>query len=600
MKLQEYLKQNILLTDGATGTYYNEKYPESNLIVEQANLIHPEQIVELQLQYLRAGSRLLRTNSFAANSKFFPEQDLRLQTVRKSYQIAKKAVCKYREESGSEEDIYIAADLGTVFDGEIIGSERVLEEYRENIDVFLQEGADVFLFETQADTSLLQELASYIKLKRPDAFVAATFSLDKTGYTKAGIGLLRLSKQIHNIPELDAYGLNCGMDALHMLSHVKQLHFYDNRPVFTVPNSGYPYMLRGRPIYAKNESYFVEHVKHMIHAGVNVVGGCCGTTPNHIRKLHEAILGEAPVEKFISEYVPGEEHRTMSSFWKKLKTGEKPFIVELDPPFDTDIDKVMSGSKTLKEYDVDLLTLSDSPMGRTRMDSLQLAGKIQREVGIQVMPHMTCRDRNLIALRGNMLGSYMNDIRHYLIVTGDPVPVQDRSTVTAVFDYNSIHFMHLIREMNQELFVKDTVVYGGALNYHGKNPDPIVKRMKQKMEEGCAYFLTQPVYSEEDIERLRYLKKETNAKICCGIMPLVSYRNATFIANEMPGIRVPAEVVDAYDINMTREEAEEVAVRLSLDVAKRMQDVADGYYFMTPFNRVSLICKIIDRIREEL
>jgi homocysteine S-methyltransferase len=150
------------------------------LIVEQVNLIHPDQMVELQLQYLRAGSRFLRTNSFAANSKFFPEADIRLQIVRKSYQIAKRAVERFREESGFDGDIYIAADLGTVFDGEIIGSASVFEEYRENIDAFLLEDADVFLFETQADTSLLRELATYIKTKKPYAFVCATFSLDKT------------------------------------------------------------------------------------------------------------------------------------------------------------------------------------------------------------------------------------------------------------------------------------------------------------------------------------------------------------------------------------------------------------------------------------
>ncbi len=600
MRLKDYLKENILLTDGATGTYYGELYPESNLIVEQVNLIHPDQMVELQLQYLRAGSRFLRTNSFAANSKFFPEADIRLQIVRKSYQIAKRAVERFREESGFDGNIYIAADLGTVFDGEIIGSASVFEEYRENIDAFLLEDADVFLFETQADTSLLRELATYIKTKKPDAFVCATFSLDKTGFTKAGLSLGRLLRQLHEIPELDGYGLNCGMDALHMLYQVKQMHFYDDRPVFSIPNSGYPYMLRGKPIYAKNADYFVQNVCAMLRCGVSVVGGCCGTTPEHIRKLHDAIQNKKPVERYISEYEPGEQVRTLSSFWKKLQTGEKPFIVELDPPFDIDISKVQSGARMLKEHDVDLLTLSDSPLGRTRMDSLQLAAKLQHEVEIQVMPHVTCRDRNIIALRSHMLGSYMNDIRHYLIVTGDPVPVQDRSTVTAVFDYNSIHFMHLIKEMNQEIFKEDTVVYGGALNYHGLNADAIARRMKKKMQEGCGYFLTQPIYSEEDVERIQYLKEQTGAKICCGIMPLVSYKNAYFIANEMPGIRVPKEIVDAYKEDMTREESEAIAVEISLSIARKLYSIADGFYFMTPFNRVSLICRIIDRIREEL
>ena len=214
------------------------------------------------------------------------------------------------------------------------------------------------------------------------------------------------------------------------------------------------------------------------------------------------------------------------------------------------------------------------------------------------MPHVTCRDRNIIGLRGSLLGSYAAGIRHFLMITGDPVTSADRSQITPVFDYNSIRFMNMAKLLNDETFSEDRIIYGGALNYHGRNADAIARRMSLKMEQGCSFFLTQPVYGTEDIKRLAYLKEKTGAKIMAGIMPLVSYKNALFMANEMPGIHVPQEIVELYSPEMSREEAEEVAVRVSLDIADKMKETADGYYFMVPFNRVKLICRIIEQIRK--
>ena len=259
----------------------------------------------------------------------------------------------------------------------------------------------------------------------------------------------------------------------------------------------------------------------------------------------------------------------------------------------------MKSAHTLAEAGIDIITLSDSPMGRSRMDPMLLGAMMQKETRVDVMPHVTCRDRNIIGLRGSLLGSYAAGIRHFLMITGDPVPSADRSQITPVFDYNSIRFMNMAKLLNDETFSEDRIIYGGALNYHGKNVDAIVRRMQLKMEQGCSFFLTQPVYGDEDIERLTLLKQSTGAKIIAGIMPLVSFKNATFMATEMPGIHVPQEVVDMYRPDMSREEAEAVAEQVSLDIAAKIEKTADGYYFMVPFNRVKLICDIIGKIREK-
>ena len=352
-------------------------------------------------------------------------------------------------------------------------------------------------------------------------------------------------------------------------------------------------------IYSNNASYYAEKMKDIAALGTDILGGCCGTTPEYIALLSGELQDVPKAAKKIENVVTQEVTRTPSIFEEKLSRGEKAYIVELDPPFSEDASKVMKGAEDLRKCNVDLITLSDSPMARARMDAGQLAVKIQQKTGVAVMPHISCRDRNVIALRAGLLGMHMNDVRHFLIVTGDPVSRADRERVTSVFDFNSIKLMQYVKEMNLEVFAQEPVYYGGALNYHGANPDAIIERMKRKAEAGCGYFLTQPVYTEEDVERLTYIKEHIDTKIMCGIMPLVSYKNAMFVKNEMPGIHVSDEIVNRYREDMTREEAEEVAIELSVEIAAKLYDIADGFYFMTPFNRTGLIARIIEAIRQE-
>ena len=596
--LREYLKENTLFTDGAMGTYYSSQFPDEDILVEKANTLYPEHIVDIHMEYLQSGARLIRTNTFATNGGFFEgEQEIK-ENIEAGYALAKQAIDTFCAQNGENpKDYFIAADIGTIFDLGQKDESAVLKEYRFIVDCFLSAGAEVFLLETQSDVYYVNDIVEDIKSKNADAFVIVTFSFDKTGYTKSGLRFERMIRLMNENSLIDGYGLNCGVEAAHMYQMLKNVIFPSEKPIFALPNAGYPYQLRGKTIYGKNAGYFCKMLTNIFALGIDAIGGCCGTTPDYFGDLYKELGSRQKPKKNIGSLDETVVTRTESDFWKKLHSGEKPMVVELDPPSDLSVEKILDGAELLKEHRVDLLTLSDSPMARSRMDASLLGQRVQREVGISVMPHISCRDRNIISLRGTMLGDYINDIKHFLIVTGDPVTKNDRSTITQVFDYNSIKFMGLIQEMNEDQFASDKVVYGGALNYHGVNIDAIVRRMESKMKQGCSFFLTQPIYSDEDVERIGQLREMTGAKILGGIMPLVSRKNALFIANEMPGMRVPDEIVDAYGENMTREEAEKVAVSVSLEIAKKLENVTDGYYFMTPFNRVSLICRIIDEIR---
>jgi len=278
-----------------------------------------------------------------------------------------------------------------------------------------------------------------------------------------------------------------------------------------------------------------------------------------------------------------------NKFYRKLLNGEKVIAVELDPPYDAKVEKIMECANILKAGNIDILTFADSPMGRGRVDSILMSAKVGNEVGIPVMPHIACRDKNVIAMRAGILGGYINNIRNLLIVTGDPIPSGDRDETTSVFDFNSVKLMEFVKEMNVEHFSEEPIVYGGALNHGRANIDKEIERMQKKIEAGASYFLTQPIFSDEDVDRIHYIKSRVDTKILCVIMPLISYRNASFIKNEIAGIHVPKEIVDRYSPDMTREEGEATGVAIAREVMAKLGDVADGFYFMLPFNRVHLV-----------
>lgn len=477
---RKYLSENIVLTDGAMGTYYDLVHSDGVELVERENLLHPKRIIDIHREYIRSGARILRTNTFASNSNFFPDRNELKENITAGIQIAYEAV------SLENEEVYVAADIGTLYD---IGKDytEVVEDYKYVIDCFIEAGAEIIWFETQNDLFYIEELAGYIKEVKPDAYVIVSFCVDKTGYSKSGISYSRIINKMCELDSVDAYGFNCSMAGSQLVSLLEKISFPSDKPLVALPNAGYPYEVRGQIFYGHNLNYYVENEKSLQQLGVNILGGCCGTSPEYVAATEKAIDNKI-YQKKISQTQNSVVTRTESDFWKKLQSGRKPVLVELDPPADMNYKKVIDGAMVLKNHNVDLLTLSDSPLARTRMDASLLGAKVQKEVGIDVMPHISCRDRNIISLRGTIMGAYANDLKHFLFVTGDPISKQNRADLTQVFNCNSIRLMNLVDGMNNEEFVDDTVVFGGALNYNGVNVDAIARRMKLKMEQGCTFF----------------------------------------------------------------------------------------------------------------
>lgn len=593
MNIREYLKKSKLIADGSFGTYYSQKYKTVD-IPEYANITAPQRISEIHTEYINSGAKLIRTNTFASNTYSL---DCSIEQVKENikaaYKIAKEAV----EQSGKE--IFIAGNIGpvpAVFQPDF---EAVEEEYYQIAKTFIDEGADILCFETFTQSEHIMPAIKRIK-EECNPFIIVQFCVNQYGYSEAGESAERLVSETAFSKCVDAVGLNCGVGPAHMQQILSRINLNNNSFVTAMPNAGYPLLVRNRVKYADNPIYFASKVNDMALLGADIIGGCCGTTPDYIRKVAKTV-DLTPTVKSDETSANNENEKPVikKSFFRNADgtiKDKKLIAVELAPPFGADDKKLLEAAHMLKGLGVDVLTFPDSPSGRTRIDSVLMAQKVKNVTGFEVMPHICCRDKNAIAMRSTFLGASINDINNFLIITGDPIPVMARQVVKSVFNFDSVGLMRIADEMNSEALKDSPLTYGGAINQSRRRIESEIKRVQKKMEAGAEFFLTQPVFTEEDAERLRRVKEETGARILCGIMPLVSRKNALFMKNEISGVNVTDEVIERYPENADREDGENVGVELAKEMIAVTRDFADGYYFSFPFNRTYLLKRIIQEV----
>ncbi len=594
--LKEYLKKNILITDGAMGTYYALVTGKYNIFSEFANINEPEVIEHIHQEYVNAGAKLIKTNTFSANSIVLniPRSEVK-KIIIAGWEIAHKVA--------QNKNVFVSASIGPIpeiIDKTDVNPEVMIDEYKFIVDVFVEKKVKIFNFETFSDVIYLLEVAKYLKEKDDTAFVLAQFAINPEGSTRKGINSESIIAKVKNCKSIDAYGFNCGIGPAHLYNYLKKKNFADDI-IAVAPNAGYPEIVHERTVYIQNPDYFAKKMKEISQLGVKILGGCCGTTPAHIKRMVELIqpnLEISPLKQEIEEKpCPMIVEKKSAGFFEKYRNDRFITAVELDPPFNADFEMILRNARICKENEVDLITIADSPMGRARVDSVVIAAKIKREVGIEVVPHICCRDRNLNALKAAILAGYMENIRNMLAITGDPVPVGDKNDIKDVFNVNSLKLMELISIMNQELFSKDPIRIGGALNLNVLNPKVELARMAKKIDMGATYFFTQPIFDDQAINYLSSIKKDQKIKILGGIMPLVSYKNAQFLNNEVPGITIPERIINRFNKNMGKEEAENLGIEIAVEIAKKISHKVQGFYFITPFNRVEMIMKIIKKMK---
>ena len=589
--IAEFLKTSKIITDGSFGTYYSSIY-KTDEMAETANTRFPERVEAIHTSYIKSGADLIRTNTFASNTVFL---DSDFETVKANILAAidnaKSAVEK------ADKEIFIAGDIGPI-PYEVIDDVHVIEEeYYKIANIFMENNINILNFETFNDLSAILPVIKRIKAEK-NVFIMVQFCVNQYGYSNSGRSAFKLIDEAVKIDEIDAIGLNCGIGPGHMKQIFDKVKLNDNKFFIALPNAGYPKRVRGIVKFDNNPDYFSEKIKELVKEyNIDIVGGCCGTNPEFITKLREnidirqykkSVLTVKSVEN-IGDY------KKTSFFTDKngVVKNKKLIAVELAPPVNENDEKILEAANILSKIDVDVVTFPDSPSGRTRIDSVLMAEKVKKETGLNVMPHICCRDKNAIAMRSVFMGAMINDITNFLIITGDPVPSMARQTVKAVFNFDSLGLMNIAKDMNTEMFLKSQLTYGGAINQGRRNLDVEIKRVLKKMEAGAEFFFTQPVFSKQDAERVQEIKEKTNARILCGIMPLVSRKNALFMKNEISGINVSDEIINRYSEDATKEENEKIAIELAKEMMGITDSFTDGYYFSFPFNRVNILSTIL-------
>ena len=586
MAIREHLKKEPLVFDGGMGTYYAQKTHTRGKGVELANIETPIVVEEIHTEYLRAGAQAIKTNTFAANRIVYQGDTATVERIiRAGWEIAARTAEPF--------NAYVFADIGPVTG---LPPADIIEEYRFLSNIFLAMGARHFIFETNSSIEGLVETAAHIKQVCPEAFVLTSFSAFPGGYTRDGFFVEELVREAAASGYIDAVGFNCvsGVQSMKELVHLLGTC---PLPLSLMPNAGHPIVIDGRTFYESAPNYFGDGLAALVREGVSIVGGCCGTTPEHIRALCLALADSGRVS---TEHVGQAEHTSLepshSAFFEALKTGETPIAVELDPPEVGNADKFMAGARELMEAGVHAITIADNPIARARMDAAMLAGRVQRSLGLEPIPHMTCRDRNLNAIKSILLGLSAEGIHNMIAITGDPVPTAERDEVKSVYQFNSRKLTSFIKSLGERGDVVPFHVFG-ALNVNAMHFPSQLGLAKKKLEAGMTGFFTQPVLSERAKENLRTARDTLpGALILGGIMPVVSERNARFMESEISGIHVEERIINAYH-GLNRAEAEELAVQLSLEIAKDITPYIDGYYIITPFARTALVARIVKGLK---
>ena len=589
--VRAHLARKPLLFDGGMGTYYKAK-PGTEC--EQGNLLDPAGVRKVHREYLAAGAEAIKTNTFGLPRMAAARQP--------DWQALARAGWKLAAEAAVETGAAVFADLGPAPDTEAAPAGSI---YTAVARCFVEQGAKNFLFETLSSDAGVLEAVQAVKAQVPDAFVLVSFAVLPDGYTREGMYSKDLVRRMTESGIVDAVGFNCVSAPGAMRTLVQQLGS-TALPLSVMPNAGYPVVTRTQVKYQGKPEYFAKELARIAAEGVRILGGCCGTTPAHIAALRAALDSLPAVEKAApAVQVSTPEAPTVEkddAFLRKLNAGKKVIAIELDSPKDANLTNYLAGAKRLQAAGADLLTIADCPIARARMDSSLVACRVHRELGLCTLPHMTCRDRNLNATKALLLGLYAEGVREVLAITGDPIPTAERDEVKNVYQFNSRKLAQYIVSLAGEgREMPSPMTVFGALNLNARNFEVELRRAGEKLENGMSGFLTQPVLSEQAVENLRRTRETLGerAKILAGIMPVVSQRNAIFMENEVNGIHVAEDIMEAF-AGLDREQGEALGLEISLKMAREALPYADGFYLMTPFNRVALMERLIARLKTEL
>jgi methionine synthase I (cobalamin-dependent)/5,10-methylenetetrahydrofolate reductase len=621
----ERLAYGPLLCDGGMGTELYARGISYEHCFEQLNLTNPELIKAIHLDYIAAGAQIIETNTFGANRYRLAEHGLE-HAVHKINRAGAKIAREARDLN--ETPIFLAGNIGPL--GHLLTPLGDIEPsaaraaFREQAEALLQAGVDLFLLETFSDLREIQEALAAVR-SLTDLPVVALMSFGEDGTVDSGEEPWQVAKTMQE-QGADVVGVNCALGPASMFDIVATMRQSSDRQIAIAaqPNAGLPKRVGNRFMYGATPEYFAASTRRFLEAGVQLVGGCCGTTPQHIAAMSKVLVEYAPhvaaqqVSAKASErlesvrerkYEASEESSVQQApthFAQMLQEGRFVVSVEMSPPRSVKYTRFLQNAAIIAECGADMINITDNAMARVRMNNVAAARLIQQHTGMETIVHCTPRDRNLMALQSDVIGAHATDVRNILAVTGDPPSQGDFPNATGIWDVDSIGLIAILNNLNQgldargrRLAVPSAFCIGGAANPTATDVDRDIERLHQKIEQGAQFIMTQPVFDAAtflnyiELYTQRYGKLAT--PMLAGIQPLHSYQQAEKFHNEVPGIVIPEHI--RARLQQAGENGGQVGIQIAREMIAAISASVQGFYLM-PLERFELVNDLVPYIRE--
>ncbi|MGR7975894.1 bifunctional homocysteine S-methyltransferase/methylenetetrahydrofolate reductase [Bacillus velezensis] len=603
MGLLQDLKERILIGDGAMGTLLYSYGIDR--CFEELNVSKPEEIKRIHKAYVEAGADIIQTNTYGANFIKLSRYGLEDETKK----INQEAV---RIARASSDGAYVLGTMGGIrtFNKNAYSLEEIKRSFREQLYLLLHEEPDGLLLETYYD---LEEAREVLKIARKETElpIMLNVSMHEQGVLQDGTPLQEALRSIADLGA-DITGINCRLGPYHMIEALTEVPIFRDAYLSVYPNSSLPSLEEGRLVYDTDDAYFRESAVQFRTQGARIIGGCCGTTPNHIRAMAEAVRGLSPVtDKEVKirreeEVISVRNERTEPGL-NEIAAQKRSIIVELDPPKKLNFDKFLQAAAELKDTGIEALTLADNSLATPRISNAACGSLLKERLDIRSLVHITCRDRNIIGLQSHLMGLDTLGLTDILAITGDPSKIGDFPGATSVYDLTSFDLIRLIKQFNEGISLsgkplgkKTNFSVAGAFNPNVRHLDKAVKRLEKKIECGADYFVSQPVYSEQQLIDIHHETKHLKTPVYIGIMPLTSSRNAEFIHHEIPGIKLSDSIREKMALageDKQKQKAEGLAIAKSLlDTAC---ELFNGIYLITPFLRSDLTSELAAYIKQK-
>lgn len=603
----ERLQNEVLLCDGAMGTFLYSRGVPLNERDEQ-NLTNPDLIKWVHEQYVDAGAQIIETNTYTSNRLRLRElglEDRLLEINRAAVRVALEA---------AKDKVFVAGSVGPL--GALVKPYGNLtiddlgQVYKEQIQILAESGVHLILIETHP--SLLEALEAVRAAKAVcDLPIVAQMTFWEDGKSKFGDDIRR-SLEALAAADADVVGLNCTLGPQETFDLINEFASRSDLKISVQPNAGHPQIINGRSVFLSSPEYLEEYAKAFVNCGVNIIGGCCGTTPEHINAMARAVHGQSPkphrrravsvhVEVEAVEEPPAQVVGELLEGPRLLeKVGKKILATcEINPPKGLDYSKMVQGARELKDAGVDAVNITDNPMARVRMSSVAMAHILQREVGIEGIWQLTCRDRNVIGIQSDLLGAAALGIRAVLALTGDPMTIGDYPKGTAVFEVNSTGLVKIIKGLNngfdfagQNIGTTTAFQIGTAASPAASDLNKEIRRLEEKLEAGADFVQTQPVFDPALAEKFMKRVESLKVPVLLGMMPLRSSRHAEFMHNEVPGISIPDWIRERMR-NAAEDQAAEEGVRISAQLIEEIKGMAAGIHFYPPTNRFDMVVRLM-------